>query len=303
MHIRNLLFFFPMLLAACNHSTPKNDPSKRMFHFEPVKGIKYDEVRRAFDNGIAFDAEGFQQEPEWAVRFTSDTTVQAYSPFQNKMLNFDLIFSHDGVYNFAREWFRVKKVSKDSLVLQRLEVNGKVIAKDIRSNVYMTFYSEAYINKLKTTVEELRKPRKVDSLFVQKHSEMANKDIFDSTHFFAARVPVQFTSKSPMIKVEKLNSVDKLKNQTASFNYLYPEYRVSIKPAYKDFSYTISAIVDEHGNLFVHRFNALEEREVRRKVLQGILDVYLSKLLTVTPGNTLGFTHSSVITLYLSGKK
>jgi hypothetical protein len=79
---------------------------------------------------------------------------------------------------------------------------------------------------------------------------------------------------------------------------------VTIQPAYKDFVYTISAIVDEKGKLFVYRFNATDDyRENRKLVLQGILDVYLAKLLNVKPGSTLGFTHSSVIVLDLIGKK
>ncbi|MFC5285340.1 hypothetical protein [Pedobacter alpinus] len=56
--------------------------------------------------------------------------------------------------------------------------------------------------------------------------------------------------------------------------------------------------------MLVYRFNAQEDyKENRRKVLQGILDVYLAKLVTVKPGSTLGFKHSSVIVLNLIGKK
>src|SRR6476469_2432207 len=113
--MRLFLFFLlsSSILCACHSSSPKNDPEKRMFQFEPIKGIKYYEVRRAFENGIAFNDLGFQQEPEWAVRFLSDSTVQAYSPSLNKMIDCDLIYSHEAVYNFAREWFRVKKLSTD----------------------------------------------------------------------------------------------------------------------------------------------------------------------------------------------
>lgn len=142
-----LILFIIVGLWSCQRSTPKNDPLEREFRFESIKGIKYYEVRRTFASGISFNELGFQQTPEWAIKFLSDTSVQAYSPTLNKMLDFDLIFSHDGVYNFAREWFRVKSIGKDSLLLQRLEVNAKKIAKDVRSEVYMTFYSEDYLKK------------------------------------------------------------------------------------------------------------------------------------------------------------
>lgn len=304
MRILNLSFFILILITACNRSHPKNNPEDRTFQFEPIKGIKYYEVRRAFANGLSFDTIGFQQEPEWAVRFLSDTTVQAYSPSMDKMIDFELIFSHEGVYNFAREWFRIKEISNDSLVLQRLEVNAKKIAHDVRSEVYMTFYAEKYIqDSLKTTVKELRKPRKADSVFVKQRVDETNAHPLDTSKFFAARNPVTFIPKSKLISIEKISNTDKLQNHTASYDYLYPEYRVTIQPAYKEFAYTISAIVDENGNLSVYRFNAMDDyKENRRKVLQGILDIYISKLTEIIPGSTLGYKHSSVIILDLIGK-
>ncbi|MBK0381555.1 hypothetical protein I5M32_01160 [Pedobacter sp. SD-b] len=301
---KQFLFVYALLaLVACNQKNPKQNPKDRKFQFEQIKNIKYYEVRRTFANGIAFNEIGFQQKPEWEIRFLSDTTVQAYSPTINKMLNFDLIFSHEGVYNFAREWFRVKSISKDSLLLQRLEVNAKRIANDVRSEVFMKFYSEAYIKKLKTTVNELRKPRKTDSIYVQERARLINTNIYDSTKFFAATHPVQFVSKSKIISIKKVSVVSDLENKTASYDYLYPEYEVNINPAYKDFVHTISAIVDQKGNIFVYKFTATDDyRENRKKVLQGILDVYLKKLVKIKPGSTLGFDHSSVIVLDLIGK-
>jgi hypothetical protein len=304
-----ILRYFSLLLLlslfACHQKQAKKTDGQNPVSFAAVKGIKFIEVRRAFDNGIAFDDQGFQQEPEWIVQFLSDTTVNTYSPTRKKMIHFIVTHSHDAVYNFAKEWFRVLKISKDSLVFQRLQVSAKVVQKDARSNVYMTFYAEDYIrNKLKTTVKELQKPKKQDSLFVKKHAEMANQNPLDSAHFFAARNPVEFIPKSKLIAVKKVSNVDKLQNHSASYDYLYPEYEITIQPAYKEFYYSISAVVDDKGKLVVYRFNAIEEyRENRKKVLQGILDVYVSQLATVKPGKTLGFTHSTLVFLDLVGKK
>ena len=305
MLIRNFSIFLLFAFCSCNNNSLKESTSNTQLSFERVKGIKFIEVRRAFDSGIAFDEQGFQQEPEWIVEFQSDTTVKTYSPTRKKMIDFVVTHSHDAVYNFAKEWFRVKHLSKDSLVFQRLQVNGKEVAKDIRSNVYMTFYAEDNIkNRLKTTAAELQKPRKQDSLFVKMQAEIANKNPLDSAHFFGARNPVVFTSKSKMIAVEKISTIDKLLSRTAAYNYLYPEYKITISPAYKNFVYTISAIVDQNGNLFVYKFNADEDyKENRKKVLQGILDVYVSKLTTIKPGSTLGFTHSTLVVLDLIGRK
>jgi hypothetical protein len=302
---KNFIILILIFLSACNSTNSKIKHHKTSFSFSKIKGIKFIEIRRTFENGIAFDAQGFQQEPEWIIEFQSDTTVKTYSPTRKKMIDFVVTHSHDAVYNFAREWFRVKKISKDSLVLQRLQVNAKQIAKDIRSNVYMKFYSEDYIyNKLKTTPKQLNKTRQIDSAFVKNRAKLVNAKPMDSSLFFAARNPVVFTPSNKIVRIEKISSVNKLLNRTASYDYLYPEYTVTVNPAYKDFAYTISAIVDEKGQLFVYKFNAIDEfKETRKKVLQGILDVYISKSTTIKPGSTLGIPHATLVVLNLIGKK
>ena len=297
------LLILILSFTACNSPVSNKEQQNAIVSFEKIKGIKFIEIRRAFENGIAFNEQGFQQEPEWIIQFLSDTTVKTYSPTRKKMIDFVVTHSHDKVYNFAKEWFRVKKISKDSLILQRLQVNAKQIAKDVRSNVYMTFYAENYIyNTLKTTSDKLKKSRSIDSAFVTQRAKLANAKPLDSSFFFAARNPVKFTSKNNIVKIEKVSGIDKLTNKTASYDYLYPEYIVHIKPAYKKFAYTISAIVDEKGNLIVYKFNAIDEfKENRKKVLQGILDVYLSKSASIKPGSTLGIPHATLVVLNLIG--
>ncbi len=298
-----IILLLLLSFIACKSDQEKNKENR--LSFSAIKGITYYEVRRAFKNGVAFNDQGFQQEPEWAVRFLSDDSVQAYSPFKKRMLNFQLWYSHGKVYHFANEWFRILTLSKDSLYFQRLQVNGKEVANDITSNVYMTFYSDAYINKkTQTGIKKLREPNSKDSAFVQAKITMANKNPLDSSYFFAARNPVVFSPASKQINVEKVKNNNKLLNQSASYSYLYPEYRIKIKPAYKDFAYTIKAVVDKDSKIYVYDFFAMEEyRANRKKVLQGILDVYVSKLMDVKPGSTLGKSHASVITLHLKGEK
>ena len=61
---------------------------------------------------------------------------------KKRMLGFHLHYDHGDVYNFAKEWFRIKSSPTDSIIMQRLQVNKKEIANDIRSDVNLTFYSE-----------------------------------------------------------------------------------------------------------------------------------------------------------------
>jgi hypothetical protein len=304
------LFSFCVLLYSCNESdsavkTTKAAPKARL-SFESIKGITYEEVKRRFSNGLSFDTLGFQQEPSWIIQFVADDSVRAYSPQKKAMQGFHLHYDHGDVYNFAKEWFRIKSISKDSVTMQRLFVSNKEIARDIRSDVNLTFYAQDYIkNTLKTTAEELRRPTARDTAFIRKLSARANRNPTNRDSVFAGRQPVQLIPKSKLISVEKISSVDELNGKTQAYDYLYPSYRIVIQKAYKDFGYTFTVLVDEKGKLNLGTFSGHipEYYEVRKKVLEGIISVYLQNLLTIKPGTTLGIPHASEITVSVKGVK
>ena len=280
-------------------------PTERM-DFSTIQGITYHEVKRRFSNGLSFDSMGFQQEPSWIIQFKSNDTIAAYSPQRNRMQHFYLHYDHGDVYNFAKEWFRIKNFNKDSISMQRLYVSNKEIAKDVRSDVNLTFYAEDYIkNTLKTTAAELQKPSARDTAFIKSLSETANRFPADENKVFAGRQPAQLIPNSKLIKVEKISSVDVLNGKTEAYDYLYPSYRVVIKKAYKDFGYSFTVFVNEKGKLSLGTFSGAipEYREVRKKVLEGIIDVYLQNLLIIKPGTTLGIPHASLITVSVKGIK
>lgn len=300
------------ILAACNRKPAKESESKKepvivgKQELDAVRGIKYTEVKRRFSNGLSFDTTGFQQEPSWIIQFKSPDTVMAYDPAQKIMQPFYLLHDHSSVYNFAKEWFRFKLISKDSLVFQRLQVTKKEIADDIRSDVNMTFYSNEYIEKvLHTTAEKLQRPTAADSAFIRKLVIIANRNPGNRDSVFAGRKTAELIPKSDMIKVEVVSSVDPLIGRTKAYDYLYPQYRVRISRAYKDFAYEFNVIADEKGKLRLSYFftNLPEFRETRKKVLEGITDVYLQNLLKINPGSTLGLPHASEITVTVTGKK
>jgi hypothetical protein len=43
--------------------------------------------------------------------------------------------------------------------------------------------------------------------------------------------------------------------------------------------------------------------ESKTKVAKGIIDVYLRNTLSIKPGSTLGFPHTSLINLHIIGRK
>src|SRR5690606_2237742 len=126
-----------LLAASCRQNEPKKTESKstetvqrrKMPFFKDVTAIHYLEVRRMFDDGLIFNKHGFQQVPEWDMFFTSPDSVKIYSPSRKKYIHYPIYFDHDSVINFAREWFRVKKVSADTLILQLLQVQNRVISR------------------------------------------------------------------------------------------------------------------------------------------------------------------------------
>lgn len=298
-----LLICLGSLLLSCGHISKITEEAPPTF--TAIKGIKYTEVKRKFNNGLSFTDQGFQLEPEWNIYFNAEDSVRIYSPEKKQYMTYRIFHSHKALFQFAREWFRVKHVSKDSLVFQVMELESRAVMEDL-STITMTLYSDNYIkNVLKTTAESLKAPSKEDSLFIKYRSIQANSDL-DSA--FAARNPVILKSKSRITRVEKIMpGLDPyLGHVNRSEEYLYPEYKININKAYQDFQYSFSVIVDHNGKMHFKQFLVAVEPEfieTKTKVAKGIIDVYLRNTLETTPGNTLGFPHSSVINLHIIGRK
>lgn len=297
-----------LLLLISNCTSPSEEGQstrKGRLSFDTIMGIKYHEVKRRFSTGLSFNELGFQQEPTWIIQFKDQDSILAYSPQKKRMQSFFLHYDHGDVYNFAKEWFRIKKISKDSLVFQRLHLTGREISKDIRSDVNITWYAESYIkNVLKTTPAALKRPTKADTLYIQRLSEKANRNPGNPDSAFAGREPVQFKAISKIISVKKISTVDKLNGRTESYDYLFPSYRIDIVNAYDDFGYEFSAVVDKNGKIYLGKFRAdpPENYAPRKKTLEAIINVYLQNLLSVTPGKTLEIPHSSEINLIVTGR-
>lgn len=297
-----------ILLFSCGEDPEKLREKKigKKLDFSSIVGIKYHEVKRRFSTGLSFNEMGFQQEPTWIIQFKSNDTVSAWSPQKLRMQPFYLLFDHGNVYNFAKEYFRIKKISKDSLLFQRLHLKGKEISSDIRSDVNIVYYSEDYINnKLKTTVTELRKPTRADTAYIKNLVAKSEQDPTNVKLAFAGRQPVVFTPKSPIVQVKKISTVNTLMGRTESYDYLFPKYRIQISKAYQDFAYEISAVVDSKGRIHMAQLYFIQPEflESKSKAVEGILDVYVKNLFKVSPGSTLGMPHSSEIKLILVGKK
>lgn len=299
-------------LVSCGEATKKQGvgakkegESKSDLTFSDIKGIRFYEVKRRFKNGLSINKDGFQQEPSWIIEVKKRDSIMVYSPTKKIMETVYLQFDHGKVYNFMREFFRVKLITKDSLILQRLYVEGKIIAgdDDYRSEVYSTYYSKNYLEKtLQTSAEELQKPTRADTLFIKELTAKADKDPFNDSTAFAARNPVIFTPLSKLITVEKQKKTDLSKHRATVFEYMYPEYRIVIEKSYKAFNHAMTVIVDAKGNMSVRKVHFTLNPEGKKRMLQGVTDVYLKNMLKVSPGTTLGIPHSSEITIYIVGK-
>ncbi|WP_316816792.1 hypothetical protein [Pedobacter nyackensis] len=295
-----------LLISSCTSTSKESKTFRGRISFDSITGIKYYEVKRRFSTGLSFNELGFQQEPTWIIQFKDQDSILAYSPQKKRMQSFYLHYDHGEVYNFAKEWFKIKKISKDSLVFQRLHLTGREISKDIRSDVNITWYAENYIkNVLKTTARELQQPTKADTLYIQRLSEKSNRNPGNLDSAFAGRIPVEFTPLSKIIKVRKISTVDKLQGRTEAYDYLFPTYRIDIVNAYDDFGYDFSAVVDAKGKIHLGKFRTdfPENYEPRKKTLEAIINVYLQNLLKVIPGKTLGIAHSSEINIAITGRK
>lgn len=304
---RNIILLFILCVvffSACTGPTKGNRDGKRP-PFLPIAGIDFYEARRSFDNGLSFDTIGFQQEPIWMLRFINNDTVSIYSPTLNMMGEYPIYYDHDSIFNFGTEWFRVKSLDKDSMLFQRLSVKGLRVKEGL-SNVYMKFYSESFIrDSLKTTVEELRKPNRADSVFIRSRVERANRNPLIIDSVFSARDGVQLRSINQNLSVSRYEyDPGEAIGKSLAYRYLYPEFDIEINKAYKDFYYSFSVLVDQYGKMSVGKFiTSPEFEESRERVLQGIIDVYLQNWMEIKPGTTLGMPHSTLIMLHVKGVK
>lgn len=297
------LLIFCWYLSACSGTAENEGNDPRRPSFEPIVGIDFYEVRRSFDNGLAYDSIGFVQEAEWHVKFTREDAIQIYVPGSDSSFNFEITHDHDSFFHFARESWKVIDLNRDSLMLQRLSLDGLKVNK-IRSNVYMRFYAKDYLNRLDKPLVKLREPHRQDTLFVQEMVQRANLNLNNVDSAYSSKNYPKLVSTSEMLEIER-RQYDSLEliSQSSAYEYLYPEYDITIHRAYKDFYYTFSVAVGPDGKLRLGKFFVMPEfEESRRRVLKGIVDVYLQHLLEVTPATTLGLPHNSVVYLRVRGR-
>ncbi|MFB2119936.1 hypothetical protein [Parapedobacter sp. 2B3] len=300
---RVFLFIFCCYLSGCAGTAEDDGHDPRRPSFEPIVGVDFYEVRRSFDNGLAYDSIGFVQEAEWHVKFTRGDAIQIYVPGSDSSFNFEITHDHDSFFHFARESWKVVDLNRDSLMLQRLSLDGLRVNK-MRSNVYMRFYAKEYLNGLGKSLVRLREPRRQDTLFVQEMVWRANRNLTHVDSSYSSKNYPKLASKSGLLEIERrqYDSLE-LMSQSSAYEYLYPEYDITIHGAYKDFYHTFSVLVGPDGKLRLGKFFVMPEFvESRRRVLTGIVDVYLQNLLDVTPASTLGLPHNSVVYLRVRGK-
>lgn len=269
--------------------------------FKTVFDIPFAEVYRRFDNGVSFNNNGYQLKPSWKIKLLSDSSASVFSPVTKRFYTLPLTLDHDSIFALAGAFFKVRKLSKDSLKFQVLSVKNKNINWK-NSNVYVTFYADEYLKKLPESLESLRKPTAKDTAFVR---NLIAQDSRDSTKTFAAQDPVTFKSKNPNVAVTN----PKLKAKILNSYYIpetlfYPEYHVVIHHAYAKFYHSFAVRVDADGQMhFIEPMETMldDQRENTVKVMKGIMNGYLKVYLQTKPGTTLGIPHDSNILLTVEG--
>lgn len=306
-----LIVFICALIAGCDSAQKEDKKKTGVEIFNPIVGIDFYEVRRTFDTGVSYDSLGFVQLPEWHLRFAKQDSVLIYSPFEDRMVGYNVYHDHAMYFHFARDSWRVVELHPDSITIQRLSLNGLKVNK-IKSNVYMKFYSERYIREelgnpaesLESKIATLRLPTRLDSAFVRSQVALANRHPGNLDSAFAARDFVKIESRNPAVKVHKrkIEHIE-LTEKSPAYEYLYPEYVITIDPAYRNFNHDFSVIVDEHGKMRLGKVFVMEDFvESRSRIVQGIIDVYLHNWLDIKPATTLGMPHASTVYLYVKGR-
>jgi hypothetical protein len=295
-----------IIFIGCKHrNIAAHNGAKDLISFKSIEGIKYTEVARHTKDGLSFNKDGYQMEPQWKMSFISDDSTRIFSPIKNQQINFPLSRGYDSIFNTARSWFKVRKMNKDSLVLEMLEYKDGLI--DVTgSEVYMVFYADDYIKiTLHSDSLTLRRPCSKDTAFIRGLVDKANNNYEEA---FAARVPAQLISKSRQVTVVKNKTEPIMENNfDTSDDYLNPTFYIVINNAYRNFHYSFSAYVGEQGDLLYRipliAFTEEGYKEAYIKESKAIMNTYLKYYLTIIPGSTLGMRHSSAISIHVNGIK
>ena len=308
-----ILIFISFFAGKCNRGYRKIAEEKEIKDaaavrtknlINTIKGISYTEVRRTFDNGLSFSPVGYRLVPEWRISFPSGDSINIFSPKKNRFLNAPVVFDHDSIFSMAWAWLKLRYLKKDSMQFQVLHVTDNIIH-DEKTHVYMTFYSNSYIeNVLHSDTNKLWIPSRRDTLYIKAKAAQANK-VLDSA--FAGTEPAVIKTKSPLVTVNKeVVPPDDVNGGKAYDEYLSPTYNITIHRAYQDFHYLYTAFVDEKGTI-IFRKNLMgmmpEFKESTIATLKAITDGYLKLYLNVTPGKTLGIPHTSIVFLDVTGIK
>jgi hypothetical protein len=295
-----LLILIYALCISCKHYQVK-----KSLPFSTVAGPRFTEVRRVFDNGLMFYKQGYQLEPAWNLYFLSDDSVLVLSPKTKKYYGFHVYFDHDSIFNMVDAWFKVKKITKDSLVFQALRVENKVILdNDEGSKVYLTFYSDPYRKSHHAlNIRKMGMTGPKDTLFIQSRAKLAKSNMDSS---FAAKSSVKLISKTPLVTVQNVKDLPTPfeKPDTAN-DYLAPEYNITIHKAYQAFDYSFYVFVDDQGKMHFRKSTVIYSPEYKatyEKIMKGIMNGYLEHYLQVIPGKTLGIAHTSSILLNVTGE-
>jgi len=301
-----LFVCFTLLTLACHRRQVQQSTTKSSIPlaFKSIANINYTEVRRRMTNGLSFDKNGFEAEPGYQITFLKNDSASVWSPDKKAFINFLVFLEPDSIFNVARSYFKMKHMSKDSIILQVLEVQGDTLHMK-HSLVYMTFYSNNYIkNVLHTDAQTLGKPDRRDTLFIEHKTAVAAKNP-DSA--FAGRQPVELRSLNPLLTIERVSvKPDISNNYDASDYYMDPEFNITINKAYEDFGYSFWVCVDAKGQITFYRsidYIMPEYRETTIKTIKGIINGYLKAYMTATPGSTLGIKHTSWVMLNVTGRK
>lgn len=307
-----ILIFFGAVFVSCgSDQEEESGEPEGVDLFEDLVGIDYYEVRRTFDTGVSYDSMGFVQLPEWHMRWAKKDSMLVYSPWEDRMVGYKIYHDHADYFHFARDSWRMITLTKDSVVLQRLSLNGLQVDK-AKSNVFMKFYSAEHLkdhfavsaDSLPVLIDRLRLPTVQDSVFVQSQVHRANQYVAEMDSAFASRNYAQLRSKHPALTVtkRKIDNFD-LTEKSPAYEYLYPEYQITIDPAYRNFRHDFSVNIDEHGKMQLLKVYVMEDfQDARERVVEGVIDVYLHNWLEIIPAETLGMPHSSTVYLYVRGR-
>ncbi len=261
------------------------------------------EVRRTYPNGYVYNEAGQKIAPDLTLQIISSDSLKLYSKSSgyNNWVHFS--FFNDSILNIARDYYKVKKLSKDTLCLQKLVVDNNKL-KLHQHMLNMIFLNKQKLDRLPDIQKKtIREAQKMDTLYMLSLIDSAEKE--NNDFVLISHIPPQIIPLNKHSFVRVYPPVTDILEDNFPCGILISECELTVNHADTDMRTTCTLQISKTGNISLGGWIAGDDYLYKQKgiFLQHVLEKYLKPNFRAIPGSTLGIKHKTEILIHLRCNK